>query len=117
MRNIISLLKPTWHLLNVIDVVISTFIFISKYNVLRDFDPCGFIYVVSYLNCYIFRKVYTTDVLFSPLYTTPFLYVQIYYDVLHKHGADVKVQYLMWFKTATSSGRRSLQIVSNLECM
>ena len=43
----------------------------------QDFDPCGFI--SSYLNRYIFHKVYATDVLFSPPYTTPFLYVKIFF--------------------------------------
>ena len=63
--------------------------YVCIWNVLQDFDPCGFIYIASYSNCYIFCKVYATDILFSPLYTIPFLYVEIYCGVLHKHGADV----------------------------
>ena len=41
----------------------------ANMELLQDFDPCGFIYIASYLYCYIFCKVYATDI---NIFTIPF---------------------------------------------
>ena len=57
------------------------------WNILRDFDPCGLKYIASYLIAISSARFMLLMFYFH--HFIPFLYVQIYFSVLYKHGADV----------------------------
>ena len=83
------------------------------WNVLQEFDSCGFIYSVLFKLLYFLQGLCYLHPIFTTVFYTISLCINIFWCLAQPRCRRYEVRYPVWFKTVTFSGRR-VKIASNL---